>query len=218
MPVHVGIDVHRCGVPYRRELRDRQHHRKRSQVAADDAVARYSPTAARRIRLLCTGTISSVRSVGSTQIWLIWRIRPELCVIYREGGILTCPLLAPADLRWALASSSHPASSWAVADRATVPATGLLVMIGAENRIGWFRASIGRDELGFIRTGRDLHRPASSRSADRSNGRRCCSRRASPACSRPGTCGTVHQRVISAAGEGVTVIQLIHEYLRTGQD
>jgi hypothetical protein len=34
MPVHIGIDF----------------HRKRSQVTVDDAVARYSPTAARRIR------------------------------------------------------------------------------------------------------------------------------------------------------------------------
>ena len=32
-------------------------------------------------------------------------------------------------------------------------------MIGAEPRTSWLPGSIERDDEGFIRTGRDLHRP-----------------------------------------------------------
>jgi thioredoxin reductase (NADPH) len=40
----------------------------------------------------------------------------------------------------------------------TVPAAALFVMIGAEPRTSWLPASIERNDEGFIRTGRDLHR------------------------------------------------------------
>jgi thioredoxin reductase (NADPH) len=40
----------------------------------------------------------------------------------------------------------------------TVPAAALFVMIGAEPCTTWLPGAIDRDEQGFIRTGRDLHR------------------------------------------------------------
>ncbi len=40
----------------------------------------------------------------------------------------------------------------------TVPAAALFVMIGAEPRTTWLPGAIDRDDQGFIRTGRDLHR------------------------------------------------------------
>ncbi|HTQ94850.1 MAG TPA: hypothetical protein VMK84_35680 [Streptosporangiaceae bacterium] len=39
-----------------------------------------------------------------------------------------------------------------------MPAAALFVMIGAEPRTGWLPSAIERDDRGFIRTGRDLHR------------------------------------------------------------
>jgi thioredoxin reductase (NADPH) len=101
----------------------------------------------------------------------------------------------------------------------TVPAAGLFVMIGAEPRTSWLPDSIGRDDEGFILTGRDLHRAGKL-----------------PAgwplerppllleTSIPGVfaAGDVRhrsiKRVASAVGEGATAIQLVHEYLRAEQD
>ena len=101
----------------------------------------------------------------------------------------------------------------------TVPAAALFVMIGAEPRTGWLPDSIGRDEEGFILTGRNLQRtgklPADWRFAR------------PPLLletSIPGVfaAGDVRhrsiKRVASAVGEGATAIQLVHEYLRAEQD
>ena len=101
----------------------------------------------------------------------------------------------------------------------TVPATGLFVMIGAEPRTGWLPASIGRDDQGFILTGRDLHR-AGGRPAGWPLERPPLMLETSI----PGVfaAGDVRhrsiKRVASAAGEGATAIQLVHEYLRAEQD
>jgi thioredoxin reductase (NADPH) len=101
----------------------------------------------------------------------------------------------------------------------TVPAAGLFVMIGAEPRTGWLPPGIGRDDQGFILTGRDL-RPAGQQSAGWPLGRPPLLLETSV----PGVfaAGDVRhrsvKRVASAVGEGAIAIQLVHEYLRAGQD
>jgi thioredoxin reductase (NADPH) len=97
----------------------------------------------------------------------------------------------------------------------TVPASALFVMIGAEPHTAWLEGGIERDGRGYILTGRDLYRagelPAS------------WPLRRPPLLletSVPGVfaAGDVRhrsiKRVASAAGEGATAIQLVHEYLR----
>ena len=96
----------------------------------------------------------------------------------------------------------------------TVPASAVFVMIGAEPHTDWLPADVERDRGGYVKTGYDLL-----------DGRR------PPAqwplarlpylleCSIPGVfaAGDVRhrsvKRVASAAGEGATAIQLVHEYL-----
>ena len=101
----------------------------------------------------------------------------------------------------------------------TVPAAALFVMIGAEPRTGWLPDSIGRDEEGFILTGRNLQR-AGKLPADWPFERPPLLLETSI----PGVfaAGDVRhrsiKRVASAVGEGATAIQLVHEYLRTEQD
>jgi thioredoxin reductase (NADPH) len=101
----------------------------------------------------------------------------------------------------------------------TVPAAALFVMIGAEPRTGWLPDSIGRDEEGFILTGRNLQR-AGKLPADWPFARPPLLLETSI----PGVfaAGDVRhrsiKRVASAVGEGATAIQLVHEYLRAEQD
>jgi thioredoxin reductase (NADPH) len=101
----------------------------------------------------------------------------------------------------------------------TVPAGALFVMIGAEPRTGWLPDSIGRDDEGFILTGRNLQR-AGKLPADWPFGRPPLLLETSI----PGgfAAGDVRhrsiKRVASAVGEGATAIQLVHEYLRAEQD
>jgi hypothetical protein len=101
----------------------------------------------------------------------------------------------------------------------TVPAAALFVMIGAEPRTSWLPGSIERDDEGFIRTGRDLHRAVELPAA--------WPLKRSPLMletSIPGVfaAGDVRhrsvKRVASAVGEGATVIQLVHEHLRAEHD
>ena len=100
-----------------------------------------------------------------------------------------------------------------------VPAAGLFVMIGAEPRTGWLPDGIGRDDEGFILTGRNLQR-AGKLPADWPYGRPPLLLETSI----PGVfaAGDVRhrsiKRVASAVGEGATAIQLVHEYLSAGQD
>jgi thioredoxin reductase (NADPH) len=93
------------------------------------------------------------------------------------------------------------------------PAGGLFVLIGAEPLTGWLPGQVGRDQWGFILTGRDT-------------GTRWPLRRAPLLLetSMPGVFavgdvrrGTV-KRVASAVGEGSIAIRLIHEYLALGRD
>jgi thioredoxin reductase (NADPH) len=88
------------------------------------------------------------------------------------------------------------------------PAGGLFVLIGAEPFTGWLPEQVGRDQWGFILTGRDT-------------GTRWPLRRAPLLLetSMPGVFavgdvrrGTV-KRVASAVGEGAIAIRLVHEYL-----
>ena len=101
----------------------------------------------------------------------------------------------------------------------TVPAAALFVMIGAEPRTGWLPDSIGRDEDGFILTGRNLQR-AGKLPADWPFARPPLLLETSI----PGVfaAGDVRhrsiKRVASAVGEGATAIQLVHEYLRAEHD
>lgn len=92
-------------------------------------------------------------------------------------------------------------------------------MIGAEPRTSWLPGSIERDDEGFIRTGRDLHRAVELPAA--------WPLKRSPLMletSIPGVfaAGDVRhrsvKRVASAVGEGATVIQLVHEHLRAEHD
>ena len=96
----------------------------------------------------------------------------------------------------------------------TVAAAGLFVLIGAEPRTHWLRATVACDERGYLLTGRDLSRSGGS-----------------PAgwplqrpplfleTSLPGVfaAGDVRhrsiKRVASAVGEGAIAVQLVHEYL-----
>jgi len=100
-----------------------------------------------------------------------------------------------------------------------VPAAALFVMIGAEPRTGWLPDSIGRDEDGFILTGRNLQR-AGRLPADWPFARPPLLLETSI----PGVfaAGDVRhrsiKRVASAVGEGATAIQLVHEYLRADHD
>jgi thioredoxin reductase (NADPH) len=101
----------------------------------------------------------------------------------------------------------------------TVPAAALFVMIGAEPRTAWLPDSVGRDEEGFILTGRNLQR-AGKLPADWPFERPPLLLETSI----PGVfaAGDVRhrsiKRVASAVGEGATAIQLVHEYLRAEQD
>jgi thioredoxin reductase (NADPH) len=101
----------------------------------------------------------------------------------------------------------------------TVPAAALFVMIGAEPRTAWLPDSVGRDEEGFILTGRNLQR-AGKLPADWPFERPPLLLETSI----PGVfaAGDVRHRSIkrlaSAVGEGATAIQLVHEYLRAEQD
>ena len=97
----------------------------------------------------------------------------------------------------------------------TVPAAALFVMIGAEPRTSWLPGSIERDDEGFIRTGRDLHRPGELPAG--------WPLKRSPLLletSVPGVfaAGDVRhrsvKRVASAVGEGASTVQLIHSYLQ----
>ena len=92
-------------------------------------------------------------------------------------------------------------------------------MIGAEPRTSWLPGSIERDDEGFIRTGRDLHRAGELPAG--------WPLKRPPLLletSVPGVfaAGDVRhrsvKRVASAVGEGATAIQLVHEYLRAEQD
>ena len=101
----------------------------------------------------------------------------------------------------------------------TVPAAALFVMIGAEPRTSWLPGRIERDDEGFIRTGRDLHRAGELPAG--------WPLKRPPLLletSVPGVfaAGDVRhrsvKRVASAVGEGATAIQLVHEHLRAEQD
>jgi len=100
-----------------------------------------------------------------------------------------------------------------------VCAAALFVMIGAQPRTGWLPDSIGRDEEGFILTGRNLQRTGKL-PADWPFARPPLLLETSI----PGVfaAGDVRhrsvKRVASAVGEGATAIQLIHEYLRAEHD
>ncbi len=89
-------------------------------------------------------------------------------------------------------------------------ATGLFVMIGAEPNTEWLDGAVQRDEHGFIRTGRDVQL----------EGWPLAREPALLETSMPGVfaAGDVRhgsvKRVTTAMGEGATVIQLAHEYLR----
>jgi thioredoxin reductase (NADPH) len=96
-----------------------------------------------------------------------------------------------------------------------LPASALFVMIGAEPRTGWLEGCIERDRRGFILTGRDLYSGGELPAG--------WPLRRPPLLletSMPGVfaAGDVRhrsiKRVASAAGEGATAIQLVHEYLR----
>jgi thioredoxin reductase (NADPH) len=96
-----------------------------------------------------------------------------------------------------------------------VPAAALFVMIGAEPRTAWLPDSVGRDEEGFILTGRNLQR-AGKLPDDWPFERPPLLLETSI----PGVfaAGDVRhrsvKRVASAVGEGATAIQLVHEFLR----
>jgi thioredoxin reductase (NADPH) len=100
-----------------------------------------------------------------------------------------------------------------------VPAAALFVMIGAEPRTAWLPNSVGRDEEGFILTGRNLQR-AGKLPDDWPFERPPLLLETSI----PGVfaAGDVRhrsiKRVASAVGEGATAIQLVHEFLRAEQD
>ena len=70
--------------------------------------------------------------------------------------------------------------------RRRVPADGLFVLIGSEPRTEWLGDNLARDQWGFILTGQDVldDRGVAGPPA----ARRCCTRRACPACSPPVTC------------------------------
>ena len=101
----------------------------------------------------------------------------------------------------------------------TVPAAALFVMIGAEPRTTWLPGSIDRDDQGFIRTGRDLHR-----AGELPPGWPLKRPPLLLETSVPGVfaAGDVRhrsiKRVASAAGEGATAIHLVHEFLSAEQD
>jgi thioredoxin reductase (NADPH) len=101
----------------------------------------------------------------------------------------------------------------------TVPAAALFVMIGAEPRTTWLSGAIERDDQGFIRTGRDLHR-----AGELPPGWPLKRPPLPLETSVPGVfaAGDVRhrsiKRVASAAGEGATAIHLVHEFLSAEQD
>jgi len=100
-----------------------------------------------------------------------------------------------------------------------VPAAALFVMIGAEPRTTWLPGAVERDDQGFIRTGRDLHR-----AGELPDGWPLKRPPLPLETSVPGVfaAGDVRyrsiKRVASAAGEGATAIHLVHEYLRAEPD
>jgi thioredoxin reductase (NADPH) len=119
------------------------------------------------------------------------------------------------------AAGQETLKSIVVADRASetveeVPANALFIVIGGEPHTDWLPDEIGRDDGGYIITGRDvLERPDLEWELDREP--------LTLETSMPGVfaAGDVRQgsikRVASAVGDGATVIRLVHEHLRTAE-
>jgi thioredoxin reductase (NADPH) len=113
------------------------------------------------------------------------------------------------------ASGEHQLRVITVRDRVRgveeeVPATLLLVLIGALPQSAWLSGEVECDEQGFVLTGEDVT------SADGRPRRRLET-------SMPGVfaAGDVRhgsvKRVASAVGEGAVAVQLVHEYLSSGE-
>jgi thioredoxin reductase (NADPH) len=117
------------------------------------------------------------------------------------------------------AAGDHALRSITLADRARgsvedVPTTALFIMIGGEPHTEWLPDEIGRDEQGYVVTGRSVleqsdvpwEHPREPLTLETSM-------------SGVFAAGDVRQdsikRVASAVGDGATVIRLVHEHLRT---
>jgi hypothetical protein len=72
----------------------------------------------------------------------------------------------------------------------TVPASALVVLVGAVPHTDWLQPQIGRDEHGFVLTGSDLPPAGTPRPAGPCRARRSRWRSAFPACSLPATSAT----------------------------
>jgi thioredoxin reductase (NADPH) len=96
----------------------------------------------------------------------------------------------------------------------TVPAAALFVMIGADPRTQWLRATLECDQRGYVLTGHDL-----ARSGALPTGWPLARPPLFLETSLPGVfaAGDVRhrsiKRVASAVGEGAIAVQLAHEYL-----
>jgi thioredoxin reductase (NADPH) len=89
----------------------------------------------------------------------------------------------------------------------TVPATALLVLIGAQPHTDWLPAGIERDPWGYIHTGPTLEAPTNLAYESTLRG--------------VFAVGDVRRdsvkRVASAVGEGAVAIRLIHDYLAASE-
>jgi thioredoxin reductase (NADPH) len=100
----------------------------------------------------------------------------------------------------------------------TVPASAIFIFIGAEPRTEWVASVLTRDSQGFILTGPDLPRPATS---PRPEGWPLDRDPFFLEASMPGVfvAGDVRhgsiKRVASAVGEGAMAVQLVHQFRRT---
>jgi thioredoxin reductase (NADPH) len=101
----------------------------------------------------------------------------------------------------------------------TVNAAALFVMIGAKPHTEWLEGIAERDSQGYVLTGRDLHRAGKLPAAWPLSRTPLLLETSLPGVFAAGD--VRHRsikRVASAVGEGATAIQLVHEYLRAGED
>lgn len=122
------------------------------------------------------------------------RVRPGTRVI--DGG-------GDGQLEWLCLEDVH------TGERATTPAAGLFLLLGAEPRCDWLPPELARDPNGFVFTGRDVPRSRWVGGIPPAN----------LATTVPGVfaAGDIRagsmKRVAAASGEGASVVPLVHAYL-----
>lgn len=111
------------------------------------------------------------------------------------------------ELEWITTEDVH------TGDRRTRPATGLFLLLGASPHAGWLPEQVASDNHGFVLTGRDIPRDMWADAVPPANLATTVSGVFAVGDVRSGSM----KRVAAAAGEGASVVPLVHLWL-TSQD